>query len=68
MRTAEADLAAKLKGEVHQTRFQYPAKVRPGCYEVVAWVAGSRLAMRFRTERDAFRFFWASERGEGIAS
>lgn len=48
------------------TRFRYPEKIAPGRYEVKCWVGGEHMAVRFKTERDAARFFRAAERGQTV--
>jgi hypothetical protein len=48
------------------SRFRYPAKVAPGQYDVVIWGSDEPLRIRFKTERDAMRFFLASQRGEAV--
>jgi hypothetical protein len=60
--------AAPLTPEERPRVFRYPQKAAPGRYEVsISSVGYDGITVRFKTERDALRFFEAAERGQAVA-
>lgn len=57
---------AHIRARSQETAFGASDKRGPGCYEVRAVVGSEMLVVRFKTERDADRFWRAAIRGVAI--